>query len=267
MRSAQETTQRKKDRKKANRKRRRQAAATVTMLRNKETNTDVTPTPDYSEVCSIESVNDGLGFAAQDLQGNTSAEPYIPLEITVEPSSKKSRGVSGVWIAECGTTNQVQLTTATVYISCDLEFLHCISCEALQQLAPSLQTQAFADEASASTETNPDRMQHHGLRCAKCFCLLARDCDWEYVNGQLWVNWPPSIHWDGLILKHCKVYCCNMHEVGYQCHTTRANMSSFIPILKVHKTTFAENFLNNPAFSGSEKVVNKVRFSGFSNST
>jgi hypothetical protein len=50
------------------------------------------------------------------------------------------------------------------------------------------------------------KRQHYGLRCRKCFALLCRDDDFEYKNGQLWVN-PVVLHngWEGLIVKGDRV--------------------------------------------------------------
>lgn len=103
--------------------------------------------------------------------------------------------------------------------------------------------------------------QHRGLRCSRCFALLCRDDDFEYMNGQLNVTGEalkPS--WDGLIIKGGMVYCQKMHLVGYRKHVTFTNLSRNAVILKVEKTTFTDNYVKNPAFAGSEKIRNRLQF-------
>jgi len=106
------------------------------------------------------------------------------------------------------------------------------------------------------------KKQHTGLRCKKCFCLLARDADFEYKNGTLWIH--PRVfkesNWEGLITKGGTVYCQNMHPVGQKESTTWTNETVFATVLKVDKTTFMENFVKNPAFAGTDMIKNKLRF-------
>jgi hypothetical protein len=101
--------------------------------------------------------------------------------------------------------------------------------------------------------------QHYGLRCRKCFALLCRDDDFDYKNGQLWIN-PKIVHsgWEGLIIKGDRVFCQNMHAVGVKRATTWTNLTKYVPVLKVEKTTFIENFVHNPDFANSDKVKNKI---------
>jgi len=101
--------------------------------------------------------------------------------------------------------------------------------------------------------------QHRGLRCKKCFYLLVRDEDFEYKNGQLWVkDTLKKIRWEGLKFKGNNVFCQNMHPVGVLKHSTWTNMTKYVPILKVDKTTFIENFINNPKYVDSPLIVNKL---------
>jgi len=92
------------------------------------------------------------------------------------------------------------------------------------------------------------------LRCKKCLALLARDCDFEYKNGQLCVT--PEIFksgWEGIVMKGNTVYCQNIHPIGHKRSTTWTDQTIFVPVLTVTKTTFKENFLDNPDFQGSFK--------------
>jgi len=107
-----------------------------------------------------------------------------------------------------------------------------------------------------------EKKQHHGLRCKKCLCLLARDCDFEYRNGELWIN--PDIWkngWEGIKTKGFTVFCQNMHPIGNKRATTWTNLTKYIPVLKVNKTTFVDNFINNPEFKESDLIKNKLIFS------
>jgi len=108
-------------------------------------------------------------------------------------------------------------------------------------------------------EPPKEKRQHHGLRCKKCLCLLARDCDFEYKNGLLWIN--PDIWkngWEGIKTKNFTVFCQNMHPIGTSRATTWTNLTKYIPVIKVHKTTFIENFLNNPEFKDNPLIKNKL---------
>lgn len=51
-----------------------------------------------------------------------------------------------------------------------------------------------------------------GLRCIKCFALLCRDNDFEYVNGKLWVNNDElrKSGWQGLETRGSWV-CCSFY--------------------------------------------------------
>jgi len=110
-------------------------------------------------------------------------------------------------------------------------------------------------------EAAKPKKQHKGLRCIKCFALLCRDADFEYVNGQLWVNSDElrKQGWQGLETRGSWVYCQNMHVVGSKKATTWTNKSKITVVLKVEKTTFMENFVNNPKFVGSDKIINKMQ--------
>jgi len=104
-----------------------------------------------------------------------------------------------------------------------------------------------------------EKRQHRGLRCPKCLALLVRDQDFDYKNGELWVD--PTIlskGWEGIKMKGSTIYCQNMHSVGTKRFTTWTNESRFVPVLKVSKTTFKENFLDNPEFKDSSLIVNKL---------
>lgn len=88
--------------------------------------------------------------------------------------------------------------------------------------------------------------QHHGLRCSKCFLLLAKDEDFKHYSNHIWID-PRVLQKRGLYnlkVKNDVVYCKNMHNIG------RLEFSSFvnerIPIyrIKIPKTTFVENYVN-----------------------
>eukprot|EP00026_Physarum_polycephalum_P015015 Phypoly_transcript_15594.p1 GENE.Phypoly_transcript_15594~~Phypoly_transcript_15594.p1 ORF type:complete len:297 (+),score=65.87 Phypoly_transcript_15594:27-893(+) len=105
------------------------------------------------------------------------------------------------------------------------------------------------------------KKQHRGMRCSRCFALLCRDDDFEYINGQLHVTGEAlKATWDGLIIKGGMVYCQKMHLVGYRKHVTFTNQSKSAVVLKVEKTTFTENYVNNPAFANTEKIRNRLQF-------
>jgi len=126
------------------------------------------------------------------------------------------------------------------------------------------------DKFSRSTEgeqsaqemvLNETKKQHRGMRCSKCFALLCRDDDFEFINGQLHVTGGAlKASWDGLIMKGGMVYCQKMHLVGYKKHVTFTNQSKSAVVLKVEKTTFTQNYVNNPAFEGTDKVKNRLQF-------
>eukprot|EP00002_Diphylleia_rotans_P037347 TRINITY_DN8338_c0_g1_i1.p1 TRINITY_DN8338_c0_g1~~TRINITY_DN8338_c0_g1_i1.p1 ORF type:complete len:197 (+),score=45.78 TRINITY_DN8338_c0_g1_i1:33-623(+) len=102
------------------------------------------------------------------------------------------------------------------------------------------------DEAGKVVHLAP--RHHHGLRCLKCFSFLARDEDFDYTNGQLWVH-PPTRHdrpnpQRFLVRQGGRVYCENMHAVGNVQETTWANQTRFVFVIKVEKTTFMENYVN-----------------------
>jgi hypothetical protein len=123
-------------------------------------------------------------------------------------------------------------------------------------------------------EQKKQKRQHFGLRCPKCFALLARDEDFEYRNGRLLIK-PHVIRereWKGLVIEKSKVYCMNMHQVGnmvsrnsiegltlFQQPTTHANKTTFLASLWIEKTTFVENFLKNPKYANSDLIKNKWR--------
>ena len=103
-----------------------------------------------------------------------------------------------------------------------------------------------AGEKSIPEPSQPPKKQHTGLRCKKCFALLARDTDFEYRNGSLFIN--PELHkdktWQGLVIQKGNVYCQNMHIVGYREESSWTNTRLLLTVLKTNKTTFIENFVN-----------------------
>lgn len=136
---------------------------------------------------------------------------------------------------------------------------------------------SFSRLLQVLTET---KKQHRGLRCSRCFSLLCRDDDFEYMNGQLNVTGEAlKSSWDGLIMRGgmvcffliilqlylsyspfvsfrfsvlfvdllSQVYCQKMHLVGYKKHVTFTNKSKSVVALKVEKTTFTENYTNKYA--------------------
>jgi hypothetical protein len=107
-------------------------------------------------------------------------------------------------------------------------------------------TKAGEKTEQPEPEAKPATKQHSGLRCKKCFVLLARDTDFEYRNGRIYIN--PALHkdktWQGLVIQSGKVYCQNMHIVGLREQTSWTNQQVFVSILKTKKTTFIENFVN-----------------------
>ncbi|KAJ4458132.1 hypothetical protein PAPYR_6253 [Paratrimastix pyriformis] len=108
----------------------------------------------------------------------------------------------------------------------------------------------------------PDRKQHTGLRCRKCFALLVRDEDFDLVNTLLVVNpvvFTKKAAWEGLIIRAGKIFCQNMHQVGVQERVALLGESRMTAVLQKAKTTWQQNFVENPAFANSEKLVNKLR--------
>lgn len=118
-------------------------------------------------------------------------------------------------------------------------------------------------------QENVQSKQHRGLRCKKCFLLLCRDSDFDFINGQIWID-PSSLqqNWDGLVLKEDAVYCQNMHYIG---NVTQVAKKTTI-IITTDKTTFKENFLLkfelinkliankfSPEYADSDKIKNKIR--------
>jgi len=51
-----------------------------------------------------------------------------------------------------------------------------------------------------------------------------------------------------------------MHGLGLMENSSFANKTIYIPMLKLDKTTFTENFVNNPKFANTDKVKNKLKF-------
>jgi len=111
-----------------------------------------------------------------------------------------------------------------------------------------------------STSEKPKK-QHRGLRCIKCFSLLVRDEDFDYINGLLWVDNAIVKGWDGLQFRGSWVYCQKMHVVGTKKSATWTNKTKPMIVIKTEKTTFSQNFLHNPEFLGSEKIRNKMQMS------
>eukprot|EP01122_Echinamoeba_exundans_P000657 TRINITY_DN10581_c0_g1_i1.p1 TRINITY_DN10581_c0_g1~~TRINITY_DN10581_c0_g1_i1.p1 ORF type:complete len:286 (-),score=56.18 TRINITY_DN10581_c0_g1_i1:311-1168(-) len=101
-----------------------------------------------------------------------------------------------------------------------------------------------------------DPKQHRGLRCKKCFCLLARDEDFEYRNGMLWLIGNQR-GWDGLSIRGENVFCQNNHRVGHKVARSYALVRTDVPVIKPDKTTWEENFVRNPEFAGSDFIKNK----------
>lgn len=93
--------------------------------------------------------------------------------------------------------------------------------------------------------------------------MLVRDEDFEYKNGRLWLSRRvlKDHSWQGIISRGDRIYCQNMHIVGRKEPTTWTNQTVLLPVLKVDKTTFVENFLHNSAFFNSPIIVNKPLFS------
>eukprot|EP00743_Colponemidia_sp_Colp-15_P012880 GILK01014794.1.p1 GENE.GILK01014794.1~~GILK01014794.1.p1 ORF type:complete len:242 (+),score=35.58 GILK01014794.1:18-743(+) len=112
----------------------------------------------------------------------------------------------------------------------------------------------FEEEADGQEE-KPCQV---GLRCAKCFVRLVREHEFEYGNGQLWFS-PKAPRW-GFLLQHGKVYCKNMHSIGSVVPVSGSQ--DYVPCVRMEKTTFQANFINNPLYVNSEKIINKVRFPG-----
>lgn len=56
------------------------------------------------------------------------------------------------------------------------------------------------DKAEEEVEPAKPKKQHKGLRCIKCWVLLCRDNDFDYVNGQLWIKTDElrKSKWEGL---------------------------------------------------------------------
>jgi hypothetical protein len=123
-----------------------------------------------------------------------------------------------------------------------------------------------SDEPEQEEAPQPTK-QHRGLRCKKCFSLLCRDLDFEYRNGQIWVDSDlvKKIGWGGLIVQGTRVYCEKMHIVGAKRAATWTNKTKYMLVIKVDHTTFIENFLKNPDFAGSELIKNRLNFSEPSN--
>jgi len=51
-----------------------------------------------------------------------------------------------------------------------------------------------------------------------------------------------------------------MHIVGARQVSSFANKAKHDTVLRADKTTFEANFLKNPSFAGTDKVVNKNRY-------
>jgi hypothetical protein len=103
----------------------------------------------------------------------------------------------------------------------------------------SQQKNDVADDTDIEVLEQPaTKKAHRGLRCKKCFHLLCRDEDFRYHNNELWVasSVVKDKQWDGLLLRHGKVFCQKMHKVGSIQRTTRANNSVYIPVLNVSDT-------------------------------
>lgn len=91
-----------------------------------------------------------------------------------------------------------------------------------------------------------EKKQHHGLRCKKCFLLIAKDEDFKYYSGHLWVE-PKILEMRGfsnLLVKNDIVYCKNMHNIGRLEYTTYSTDRIEIYRIRIPKTTFEENYLN-----------------------
>eukprot|EP00118_Oscarella_pearsei_P007314 m.35232 g.35232 ORF g.35232 m.35232 type:complete len:165 (+) comp32090_c0_seq3:164-658(+) len=102
-----------------------------------------------------------------------------------------------------------------------------------------------ADQAHQDEEPEPVVKKHRGLRCVKCFHLLCKDKDISFRNEELWLSRfaLKDKHWHGLQIRQGKVFCQNMHKVGNIQRTSHANDTVYVPVLKVEKTTYRENFL------------------------
>lgn len=61
-------------------------------------------------------------------------------------------------------------------------------------------TRGEEEDAANADEPEKPKKQHKGLRCIKCFALLCRDDDFDYINGKLWINSKlfKQGAWDGL---------------------------------------------------------------------
>jgi len=129
----------------------------------------------------------------------------------------------------------------------------------MARFARSTEKEGSQDTDNNTTTEKPIK-QHRGLRCNRCFALLCRDDDFEYINGQLWVDHLITKKgWDGLVFRGSWVYCQKMHVVGSKKSATWTNKSKTVIVIKVEKTTFTENFLHNPEFSGSDKIRNRMQ--------
>lgn len=120
----------------------------------------------------------------------------------------------------------------------------------------------MGEKETSIEKSIPPKKQHSGLRCKKCFVLLARDTDFEFRNGKLYIK--PGVlkdkTWEGMIVEKGKVFCQNMHNVGFMEPTTWTNKTIYLPTLKTEHTTFIENFVNNPKYADSDIIKNKGLF-------
>ncbi len=67
--------------------------------------------------------------------------------------------------------------------------------------------QEKSESSELETNSKPKR-QHRGLRCNRCFQLLVRDKDFEYLNGRLYIDKQllRDKSWEGILVQKGKVH-------------------------------------------------------------
>ncbi|KAK8809741.1 hypothetical protein WA158_000684 [Blastocystis sp. Blastoise] len=116
------------------------------------------------------------------------------------------------------------------------------------------------EEVKKNDEEIIQKKQHEGLRCTKCFLLLCPENDFLYGNGSIWTD--PSVlnkhHFDNIYHKGRSVYCKNIHCIGRVEMSTYANKPHMLYRLFMEKTTFKDNYLNNPKYKGTKTIENRI---------
>lgn len=209
-------------------------------------------------------------LSLQISEDSRNSKEIFPTELTASTSafqsnavSEKKKRVYGVWL-QSGEPHSLEKENdgdKTPSVSANQ------SAYSYQYITQNFHRSGESREHSVPPQNVDAEQQkkHTGLRCRKCFTLLLRDKDFQYRNGKLWAT-PSAIKeinlrkWQGLILQGQLVYCQNMHIVGFREPTTFANERVYSVGIKAHKTTFLENFTNNPTYKGGNIAERKSRF-------